>query len=260
MQADISVWRSDVLSLLESGFRSQPHPRLWQTGSPFERRLVARKNGGASVEKKTWETRNLTLNQPDSPVPLKTRVEAKFYSRRYLSTAFDAIHTCIIDVYIDAFEGGFLSALATRDHYSIAVGCLWGCSRAENRDETRRGEAVAIDLPEGSIVDRKSRQFKRTPGASFSTRHAKEQERQGGCGREEIGARLTSNKQLCCYENVYNEIIVSGILRPGCLGGSFLYYQFYSTKGPAQTAGGMSFVDGNNVTRVRHHVACASLY
>lgn len=80
---------------------------------------------------------------------------------------------------MDAFEGGFLSALAAHDHYSVAVGCLWGCSRAGNRgrDEVRRGEArrggrcstaVAIDLPEGSIVDRKSRQFKRTPGVPLS--------------------------------------------------------------------------------------------
>jgi len=82
-------------------------------------------------------------------------------------------------------SSGFLSALAAHDHYSVAVGCLWGCSRAEDRvdeagrdgterDGTERDEAVAIDLPEGSIVDRKSRQFKRTPGVSFSARFAKE--------------------------------------------------------------------------------------
>lgn len=34
---------------------------------------------------------------------------------------------------MDAIEGGFLSALAARDHYSVAVGCLWGCSRAVER-------------------------------------------------------------------------------------------------------------------------------
>lgn len=164
-------------------------------------------------KKKTWETRNLTLNHPNSPVPLTTRVEAKFYSqsRRYLSAA---IHACIIDVYIDAFEGGFLSALATRDHYSIAVGCLWGCSRAENRaNET--GETVAIDLPEGSIVDRKSRQFKRTPGASFSARHAKEQERREGAGERGNRRTLDFEQAIMLLRNVYNEIIVSGILRPG---------------------------------------------
>lgn len=136
-----------------------------------------------------------------------------------------------IAVYIDAFDGGFLSALAARDHYSVAVGCLWGCSRAENRaNETGRGEAVAIDLPEGSIVDRKSRQFKRTPGASFSARHAKEQKRRRV---RERGNRCTLDfeQAIMLLRNVYNEIIVSGILRPGCLE-SFLYHQFYSTKGP----------------------------
>lgn len=188
------------------------------------------------MEKKTWETRNLTLNHPNPPVPLKKPNSIR--SRvRIFSAAFVYIHTCIIDVYIDAFEGGFLSALATRDHYSIAVGCLWGCSRAENRgerDRTGRG-GLAIDLPEGSIVDRKSRQFKRTPGASFSARHAKGQERRRARReKEEIGARLTSNKQLCCYEMFTARLLSAASCAPGggCLGRSFLYYQFYSTKGP----------------------------
>lgn len=170
----------------KSGFRSQPRTRLWQTSSPaFERRLVARKNRGASAEKKVWKTRNLTLNHPDPPVSLKIRMEAKFYSQSRTRISLRSVRRythVYIDVYIDAFEGGFLSALAVRDHYSVAVGCLWGCSRAENRaSETGRGgETVAIDLPEGSIVDRKSRQFKRTPGASFSARHAHAKEQKRG--------------------------------------------------------------------------------
>lgn len=86
---------------------------------------------------------------------------------------------------------------------------------AENRaNETGRGEVVAIDLPEGSIVDRKSRQFKRTPGASFSARHVKEQERRRV---REGGNRCTLDfeQAIMLLRNVYNEIIVSGILRPG---------------------------------------------
>jgi len=140
-----------------------------------------------------------------------------------------------IIVYIDAFEGGFLSALVAHDHYSVAVGCLWGCSQAENRaNETGRSEVVAIDLPEGSIVDRKSRQFKKTPGASFSARHERI-----GKGRKvrESGNRhtLDSNKQLCCYEMFTTRLLSAASCAPGdgCLGRSFLYYQFYSTKGPA---------------------------
>jgi len=163
-------------------------------------------------------------------------------------------------VYIDAFEGGFLSALTARDHYSVAVGCLWGCSRAENRaNETGRGKAVAIDLPEGSIVDRKSRQFKRTPGASFSARHTKEQERCGGCGREEIGARLTSNKQLCCYEMFTTRLLSAASCAPGASADLSCIISFIRPRDP-RIAGGASFVDGNNVTRVRHHVVCTSLY
>lgn len=155
---------------------------------PFERRVVGRKNGGASAGKKARETRNLTLNHPDPGVSLK----APGGSQILFADAY--IHVYLSVIYIDAFEGGFLSALAVRDHYSVAVGCLWGCSQTENRaSETGRG---AIDLPEGSIVDRKSRQFKRTPSASLSARHAKEQEDSG----REIDARLTSNKQLYCYE------------------------------------------------------------
>lgn len=160
-------------------------------------------------------------------------------------------------MYIDAFEGGFLSALAAHGHYSVAVGCLWGCSQAENRaNETGRSEVVAIDLPEGSIVDRKSRQFKRTPGASFSARHAKEWERDGKCGRVEIGTRLTRTSNYAvtkCLQRDYCQ----RHLAPRVTGASVdlsCIINFIRPKDP-QTAGSMSFVDGNNVTRVRHHVA-----
>jgi len=80
----------------KNGFQSQPHLRLWQTRSPFERRPVARKNGGASMEKKIWEMRNLTLNHSNPPVPLKNRSQILFaVAYVYLFAAFVVIHTCI---------------------------------------------------------------------------------------------------------------------------------------------------------------------
>lgn len=75
----------------------------------------------------------------------------------------------------------------------------------------RGGRAVATDLPEGSIVDRKSRQFKRTPGASSS---AKRNDERGG-DHERERRTPDSEPAIMLLRNVYNEIIVSGILRPG---------------------------------------------
>lgn len=70
--------------------------------------------------------------------------------------------------------------------------------------------------------------------------------------------------------DVYNGIIVGGILRPGwcsSVGGRLgrtPYYQFYSRKGPAESfALGASFVDENKdprVTTSRFHHSNASLH
>jgi len=131
-------------------------------------------------------------------------------------------------------SSGFLSALAAHDHYSVAVGCLWGCSRAEDRvDEAGRDEAVAIDLPEGSIVDRKSRQFKRTPGVSFSARFAKERERQPR-ERKGIGARLTSDRQLCCYEMFTTRLLSAASCASGGASNLTCAINFIRAKGPAR--------------------------
>jgi len=70
----------------------------------------------------------------------------------------------------------------------------------------------------------------------------------------EKGDRRTPDfgQAIMLLRNVYNEIIVSGILRLGWCLKSYLCYQFYSTKGPAgPTAAGVSFMDENNVPRVR---------
>lgn len=58
------------------------------------------------------------------------------------------------------------------------------------------------------------------------------------------GDRRTSDfgQAIMLLRNVYNEIIVSGILRLGWCLKSYLCYQFYSTKGSDSAAGGMSFM------------------
>lgn len=73
---------------------------------------------------------------------------------------------------------------------------------------------------------------------------------------------LDFEQAIMLLRNVYNEIIVSGILRPRVTAASAdlsCIISFIRPRDP-QTAGGVSFVDGNNVKRVRHHVACTSLY
>lgn len=127
---------------------------------------------------------------------------------------------------MDAFEGGFLSALAAHDHYSVAVGCLWGCSRAENRgrdevrrSEARRGEGEGVarrslsTFRKGRLLTEKVANLKGPPAfLSLSTK---------GLGiqklRERDNSRRTSDfeQAIMLLRNVYNEIIVSGILRLG---------------------------------------------
>lgn len=81
----------------KSGFRSQSRTRLRQTSSPFERRrLVARKNGGASAEKKGLGNAKSHLKPPGSSFEDPSGSQILFaVAYVYLSAAFVAIHTCI---------------------------------------------------------------------------------------------------------------------------------------------------------------------
>lgn len=95
-------------------------------------------------------------------------------------------------MYIDVFEGGFLSALAVRDHYSVAVGCLWGCSQAENRasERARRDEAVALStFRKGRLLTEKVANLKGPP-ALLSPRGMRKNKRTAREGAEERSAHV----------------------------------------------------------------------
>lgn len=136
-------------------------------------------------------------------------------------------------MYIDVFEGGFLSALAVRAHYSVAVGCLWGCSQAENRaSETGRDYRPSgrVDCWPKKVANLKG------PPALLSPRGIRKNKRRL---RERVRNRDRRTpdfeQAIILLRNVYNEIIVSGsFLRLRvmvCLDESFLYYRFLFDQG-----------------------------
>lgn len=144
------------------------------------------------------------------------------------------------------------------------MGLFTGRGTSERRDVTGRDQtrdAAWRSLStsrKGRLLTEKVANLKGPP-ALLSPRDTAEGTR-GTNGRARQGERVErgrtpdSEQAIMLLRNVYNEIIVNGILRPGwCRGGeSFLYYQFYSAEGESSPcADGVPFVGRNNASRVR---------
>lgn len=129
-----------------SGFRSQPRIYAFVANKiPLRGVSLPAKMGEQAMAEKKREGEGMRrggepgsakshLKPPGSASSFEGRLEAKFYIRRRVHISPAAL-SLYIGIYRYVREGGFLSALAARDHYSVAVGCLWGCSRTENRED-----------------------------------------------------------------------------------------------------------------------------
>jgi len=123
---NISIWRTDIVSPCTQERIPKSAAFVANKVSLWKASRCSQKWGSIDGKKRPGQNAKSHLKPPESTSSFEDPDGSQILfavAYIYLSAAFVTIHT-YIDVYIDAFEGGFLSALTARDHYSVAVGCL----------------------------------------------------------------------------------------------------------------------------------------